>query len=51
MGDGQGDVGPVDGDLEGDGQTAPKELTQVPEVVVNVPSEDVKRIILEVEHG
>lgn len=60
MGNGQvvGDVDgvePVDGDLEedlegdlGDGQTAPQELTQVQGVVVNVPSEDVAEITLEV---
>ncbi len=30
-------------DVEGDGQTAPQELIQVQEVVVNVPSEDVDK--------
>lgn len=49
-----GGVQPVEVDLEdvgGDGPTVPQEPTQVQEVVVNVPSEDVKQINMEVNDG
>lgn len=49
-----GGVEPVEVDLEdvgGDGQTVPQEPIQVQEVVVNVPSEDVKQINMEVNDG